>query len=449
MAITRKSLAILITVLALAVAAAPFGAGAMEDKLVVVTSYPPDTTNTVKAAFEKKHPGVKVEMLRKKTTAGIKYLQETAGNNRSDMFWASAPDAFEVLKGDNLLQKYEVKVKGIPEKVGAFPINDPEGYYKGFAASGYGIMWNTRYLKAKKLPVPKTWADLAKPVYHGHVGMSAPSRSGTTHLTVETLLQGKGWAEGWATWKAIAGNFKTVTERSFGVPDGVNSGQFGIGIVIDFFGLSSEASGFPVKFLYPPVTTLVPANIAIVNKAPHPKAAAAFIEFLMSSEGQEVLLDPKIRRLPVNPATYAKAPADFPNPFKDKSLGAAVKFDLELSKNRYNVINSLFDVMVTYRLDDLRAATKAIQNAEATMGGKSNAEARKLIDEAKALVAAVPIEAAQASQSDFNKIFKKKRKKATTKVTGRQAEIEQAWDAKVKANYTKARSLAEKAASML
>ena len=449
MVIRRKRFIILLAALALAVAAAPFSAGAVENKLVIVTSYPPDTTNTVKAAFEKKHPGVKVEMLRKKTTAGIKYLQETAGNNRSDMFWASAPDAFEVLKGDGLLQKYEVKVKGIPQKVGAFPINDPEGYYKGFAASGYGIMWNTRYLKAKKLPVPKTWADLAKPVYHGHVGMSAPSRSGTTHLTVETLLQGLGWEKGWAVWKAIAGNFKTVTERSFGVPDGVNSGQFGIGIVIDFFGLSSEASGFPVKFLYPPVTTLVPANIAIVTKAPHPKAAGAFIEFLMSSEGQEVLLDPKIRRLPVNPATYAKAPADFPNPFKDKSLGAAVKFDLELSKNRYNVINSLFDVMVTYRLDDLRAATKAIQNAEATMGGKSNAEARKLIDQAKALVAAVPIEAAQAGQDDFNSIFKKKRKKATTKVTGRQAEIEQAWDAQVKANYGKARSLAEKAASML
>ena len=449
MVMTRRALGVVMALLALAVAAAPFSAGAMESKLVIVTSYPPDTTNTVKAAFEKKHPGIKVEMLRKKTTAGIKYLQETAGNNRSDMFWASAPDAFEVLKGDSLLQKYEVKVQGIPEKVGAFPINDPEGYDKGFAASGYGIMWNTRYLKAKKLPVPKTWADLAKPVYHGHVGMSAPSRSGTTHLTVETLLQGLGWEKGWATWKAIAGNFKTVTERSFGVPDGVNTGQFGIGIVIDFFGLSSEASGFPVKFLYPPVTTLVPANIAIVKNAPNPKAAGAFIEYLLSAEGQQVLLDPKIRRLPVNPATYAKAPADFPNPFKDKSLGAAVKFDLELSKNRYNVINSLFDVMVTYRLKDLRAATKAIQDAEATIAGKSSSAAQKLIDEAKALVAAVPIEAAQASESDFNSIFKKKRKKATTKVTGRQAEIEQAWDAKVKANYNQAATLAKKAASML
>jgi ABC-type Fe3+ transport system substrate-binding protein len=415
------------------------------DKLVIVTSYPTDTTVTVGKAFTKA-TGIKVEMLKKKTTAGIKYLQATASNNTSDMFWASAPDAFEVLKGDGLLQKYKVKVKGIPKKVGAFPINDPEGYYKGFAASGYGFMWNTRYLKAKKLPVPKSWADLAKPIYHGHVGMSAPSRSGTTHLTVETLIQGLGWEKGWSLLKNIGGNFKTVTARSFGVPDGVNSGQFGIGIVIDFFGLSSQASGFPVDFLYPKVTTLVPANIAIVKNAPNRKAAAAFIEYLLSPEGQEVLLDPKIRRLPVNPKTYAKAPKGFPNPFKDKSIGAAVKFDLALSKSRYNVVNSLFDTMVTYRLKELRSATKAIQKAEAK--AKGNPAAKKMLAQAKALVAKMPISAKKASEKSFNKIFKKKRKKKTTKVTGRQAQFEQAWDAEIKANYAKAKALAEKAASM-
>ena len=428
----------------------------IDGKLTIVTSYPPDTTNTVKKVFEAKYPGIQVEMLKKKTTAGIKYLQETAANNTSDMFWASAPDAFEVLKGDNLLQKYEVKVGGIPEKVGAFPIHDPDGYYKGFAASGYGIMWNTRYMKAKKLPIPKRWADLAKPVYHGHVGMSAPSRSGTTHLTVETLLQGEGWENGWSLWKAIAGNFKTVTERSFGVPDGVNSGQFGLGVVIDFFGLSSQASGFPVEFLYPPVTTLVPANIAIVKGAPNRAAAAAFIEFLLSVEGQEVLLDPKIRRLPVNPDTYAKAPADFPNPFKDKTLGAAVKFDLMLSKGRYNVINSMFDVMITYRLDELRAATRAIQKAEeklqwSLIDGVANApndEAKKLIQEARALVDALPITESKAGEKGFNSIFKKKRKKATTKVSGRQAEVEQEWDSQVKANYAQAEKLAGQAVAL-
>ena len=422
---------------------------ALEDKLVVVTSFPKDLTRKFKKAFEKKHPGLKVEMLKKKTTAGIKYIQETASNNSSDLFWASAPDAFEVLKGDGLLQKYRPNAPGIPDKVGAYPINDPDGYYSGFAAAGYGIMWNKRYLKAKKLPVPHDWDDLMKAVYHGHVGMSAPSRSGTTHLTVETLLQGEGWEKGWEKWKFIAGNFKTVTERSFGVPDGVNSGDFGIGIVIDFFGLSSKASGFPVDFVYPKVTTLVPANVGIIKNAPHPQAARAFIDFLLSDEGQTILLDKKIMRLPVNPKAYAKAPPGFPNPFKDHSIGAAVKFDVLKSKARYNLVNSMFDVMITYRLDDLRNAVKAIQDAEAKLAGNNNPKAGAMIEEARALVAALPITEAQAADPAFAGIFKKKRKKATDKVTGRQAEVEQKWDEMVKANYAKARRLAEQAASML
>lgn len=437
-----------IGLLAISLGAAQW-AHALEDKLVIVTSFPKDLTQAFEQAFEAKHPGVAVEVLNKKTTAGVKYIQETATANTTDLMWASAPDAFEVLKGDGLLSAYRSNAQGIPDRVGSYPINDPDGYYLGFAASGYGMMWNTRYLKAKKLPEPKEWEDLAKPEYFGHLGMSAPSRSGTTHLTVETLLQGEGWDKGWALWKEIAGNFKTVTERSFGVPDGVNSGQFGIGIVIDFFGFSSQATGFPVEFRYPTVTTLVPANIAIVKNAPHPEAAGAFIDFLLSPEGQEILLDPKIRRLPVNPATYAKAPADFPNPFKDSSIGARVKFDVDKSKARYNLVNSLFDVMITYRLEDLQAATKAIQEAEAALAGSPNAQAMDLVKEAKSLVAALPITEAQALDPEFSAVFKKKRKKKTDQVTGRQAEVEQEWDSLVKTNYERAKELAEQAEGML
>ncbi len=417
------------------------------DKLVVVTSFPKDLTNVFKEAFEKKYPGMTVEMLKKKTTAGVKYIQETASNNTSDIFWASAPDAFEVLKGDGLLAKYEVKATGIPDKVGVFPINDPDGYYKGFAASGYGFMWNTRYLKAKKLPEPAEWEDLAKPVYFGHVGMSAPSRSGTTHLTVETVLQGLGWEDGWALWKRIGGNLKTVTERSFGVPSGVNSGDFGIGIVIDFFGFSSKASGYPVEFRYPSTTTLVPANIAIVANAPHPEAAAAFIEFVLSPEGQRLLLDPKIRRLPVRPEIYAEAP-DLPNPFEG-DIGASVAFDVKKSKARYNLVNSLFDVMITYRLDDLQAATKALQDAEAALAAKPNEEAAKLVARGWELVAALPIDEAKSLDPEFAGVFKKKRRKATDEVTGRQAEVEQEWDDFVRANYAEAKALAEQALAMV
>ena len=134
--ILTRNLLVACAALIVGIMAVPFQAVAAEDTLVIVTSYPTDTTVTVKAAFEKKHPGITVEILNKKTSAGIKYLQETAGNNQSDMFWASAPDAFEVLKGDDLLQKYQVKVKGIPEKVGSFPINDPGRLLQGLCRLG-------------------------------------------------------------------------------------------------------------------------------------------------------------------------------------------------------------------------------------------------------------------------------------------------------------------------
>ena len=64
-------------------------------------------------------------------------------------------------------------------------------------------MWNDRYAKANKLPDPREWQDLAKPAYFDHVSIAAPSRSGTTHLTIETILQGEGWDKGWRTIKEI------------------------------------------------------------------------------------------------------------------------------------------------------------------------------------------------------------------------------------------------------
>ena len=225
-------------------------------------------------------------------------------------------------------------------------------------------MYNTRYLRANNLPAPKEWDDLKKPIYFGHVGISAPSRSGTTHLTVETILQGEGWDKGWATLLEIGGNLAQVSDRSFGVPDAVNSGQYGIGIVIDFFGLSAKASGFPVEFVYPTVTTIVPANVGIIANAKNQKAAEAFVEFLLSDEGQQILLDPKIQRLPVRLATYDKAPAGYPNPFKDASLGAKVNFNADVSEARYELLNSLYDRLVTFRLKELNAAWKAIHDAE-------------------------------------------------------------------------------------
>ena len=423
----------------------PTLAQAPAGKVTIVTSFSKDVTEPFKKAFEAAYPGVTLEVQNRNTNAGVRFVQETKANNQVDLFWASAPDAFEVLKSNGLLQAYKPNTPGIPAKIGPYNINDPDGMYFGFAASGYGIMWNERYMRANRLPEPKEWSDLAKPDYFDHVMITTPSRSGTTHLTVETILQGEGWDKGWATMKAFSGNMRSITDRSFGVPDAVNSGQVGLGIVIDFFAFSAKAAGFPVKFVYPSVSTIVPANVAIVANPPNQAAARAFVDFMLSDKGQETLLQPAVSRLPVNPAIYAKAPEGYPNPFKGSVGLPGFQFDVGVSGKRYAVVDTLYDQLITFNLEPLKAVTKAMHEVEGRLAKKENAAARALIGEARALIAKMPITEAEAASAAITDSFKGST--AQSKAP-RQAELEQKWASFAKENYAAAAAKVAEAAKL-
>src|SRR5205085_4621731 len=97
---------------------------AFADSITVVTSFPKELTEAYKKAYEKKYPNDKVEILNKGTSQGMAFVREQAAGSRPEIFWVSAPDAFEVLAGEKLLAKVDPGVAGIPEKVGAYPIND-------------------------------------------------------------------------------------------------------------------------------------------------------------------------------------------------------------------------------------------------------------------------------------------------------------------------------------
>ena len=410
----------------------------LADTVTVVTSFPKELTAAYKKAYEATYPNDKLEVLNKNTAAGIAYVREQPPGSRPEVFWVSAPDAFEVLSSGKLLTRIGIGDPALPQKIGNYPVNDPEGYYRGQALAGYGLMWNTRYLKANNLPEPKEWADLVKPVYFGHLAISSPSRSGTTHLTVETILQAEGWNRGWEQLLAICGNSAAITERSFGVPDGVSNGQFGIGLVIDFFGLAAKNSGMPVEFVYPSQTAIVPANIGLIEGARSPDAGRRFIDFTLSEEGQMLLLDPKISRLPVLPSVYAKAPAGYPNPFTGR-IQAKVNFDSNLSESRYYVVLSLFDQMITFRHKELVAAQKEIHEAEKRLGGRPNAQ----LAEAKRLALLPAIDEKQAADRKLLELFKAN--KADAAASQAKARVEEEWAAKIKANYTRAAELAKSA----
>ncbi|RMX10779.1 extracellular solute-binding protein [Vandammella animalimorsus] len=425
-------------------ASAALGLGAQAGTVTVITPFPKELTGAYKAAFEKAHPDIKLEILNKNTVAGIAYVRESAAGKRPDVFWASAPDAFEVLAQGELLEQIEgIANADVPATIGSFPVNDPKGLFLGQALAGYGIMYNQRVLKARKLDAPKTWADLLGPQWFGLVGLTSPSRSGTTHLTVETILQGQGWQQGWNTMLRMSGNAAALTDRSFGVPDGINNGQFGAGPVIDFFGLSSKYSKFPVEFVYPEETAIVPANIGLIAGAANAEEGKKFIAYALSQQGQQLLLKPEISRLPVLP--YDKltgVPEGYPDP-QQIAARSKVQFDVNLSKSRYFIVQSLFDQTITFRLDDLRSATKAIHEAEARLQKAPSEQGQKLLDEAKQLAFSPVISAEQAADKELQALFAADKKDA--QVNQQLSKLQGEWNSQAKANYEKATELAKQA----
>ena len=398
-------------------------AARLTGQLVIVTSFPAPVFSRFRQEFEALHPQVKIFIRSKKTSAAIAFIEERP-SEAADLLWASAPDAFEVLKqSGSLLPVFRSTPNG--PSIAGYPLDDPDGYYKGFAISGYGLMWNRPYLIRRGLPEPADWSDLMDPRYAGHIGITAPSRSGTTHLIVETILQTNGWEAGWAALSEIGGNLATITARSFGVMDGVRAGRFGIGPVVDFFALSARALGAPVDFIYPAGTPFLPANIAIVKRTTNLEAARGFVEFLLSEAGQRLLLEPEISRLPVRPSIYADAPPDYPNPFDETLIKKGIRFDSQLSRQRYHLVNALFDAMVTFRIQGLRRTWAMIHRAEAALKGTDATQMQDDIARARRLAGQVPVTGQAAADGSFTSVFA--RRGPGLGVSARQLETEARW----------------------
>ena len=105
-------------------------AAAPAKEVVIVTSFPKELFETYKKTFEAKHPGINVVVNSKQTNAGVTYLRETKAKPEADIFWVSAPDAFQTLQSEGLLEKYappkEIMAR-IPAKIGNFQFTIPMG----------------------------------------------------------------------------------------------------------------------------------------------------------------------------------------------------------------------------------------------------------------------------------------------------------------------------------
>jgi iron(III) transport system substrate-binding protein len=249
-------------------------------KLVLYTSQPDRDAQRTVEGFRKKNPGVEVEIFRSGTTEVMSKLMAeiAAGAPRADVLLIADALSMERLKAAHRLMAYaQADVREFPPD--AF---DKDKTYFGTKIITTGIIVNT------SAPMrPKSWKDLLSSQAKGQVALPSPLYSGAAAIHMAALTQNP--AIGADYYDKLAQNGAVALRGNGAVLNAVAGGQKMYGIIVEFMALNAKAKGSPVDFVFPAEgVSIVTEPTAILSTTKNPQAAKAFVDFLLSREGQEL-----------------------------------------------------------------------------------------------------------------------------------------------------------------
>ncbi len=228
-----------------------------------------------------------------------------------DVAWGGGPTLFDELIAAGLLSKMngtymEEVAARVPDEIAGAPMkrNDTDGDNLWIAAaiSSFGFTVNNETWAAKSLPWPSTWENLTSPdYYHPTATIAMGNAPGTTSNTriYEIIVQKFGWDLGWDTLTWMGGNAK-IYGGSVQTQTAVETGEVAVGMTIDFYGYTSMYKYSYCQYVLPENGSICNGDpIAIPTTCQHREAAEAFIDFVLSPEGQSQWLRPTINRMPV------------------------------------------------------------------------------------------------------------------------------------------------------
>ncbi|MEK5271921.1 ABC transporter substrate-binding protein [Aeribacillus sp. FSL K6-8394] len=245
------------------------------------TSQPDEDAQRLVTAFNEKYPEVKVNTFRSGTEEVIAKLQaeKEAGNIQADVLLVADAVTFESLKNDDLLLSYKSKeAEQIPDQ-----FIDSDGMYTGTKVMATVLAVNTNSVKN----IPDSWNVLTESDAKGKAIMPSPFYSGAAAYNLGVFTRQNDL--GWDFFKRLKENGMAVTKGNGGVLKSVASGEKQYGIVVDYLAARAKKEGSPVEFIYPkegvPVIT---EPIGIMKDTKNEEAAKAFVDFVLSEEGQKL-----------------------------------------------------------------------------------------------------------------------------------------------------------------
>jgi iron(III) transport system substrate-binding protein len=251
-----------------------------EGKMVWYTSVPVETAQKIGNLFEKK-TGIQLELFRSGGSNILRRFQQEAdaGKVFVDVLTHSEPAAARVMARKGLFVPFK------PEGFDKVPneVKDPNGNY---IAQRLNVM--AMYVRDDKLPradQPKTWSDLVAPKYKGKMVMADPSFSSLLVTVVGMLAK----EHGWQYFEKLRANDIMLVAGNQQVADMVKRNERVIAVGADAAYVAESRKALSISVIYPADGAfLIPSPSSVVKGSPHPNAAKAFAEFMLSKAVQEL-----------------------------------------------------------------------------------------------------------------------------------------------------------------
>ena len=252
-------------------------------------------------------------------------------NPRADVVWGTAATSLMLADQAGIVKPYAPK--GLERVRPKMRDSNNPPHWVGIKAWMTGFCVNTEEIKALKLPVPHSMADLVKPVYRGQLIMPNPNSSGTGFLTVSAILQMMGEKKGWEYLDKLHANICRYTHSGSKPCKLAGAGEIPIGISFAYRGFKQKAKGEPVLTIFPKEGSGwdVEANALIKKKHIKP-AAKVFLDWAISPEVMKAYGK-------VYPVTAYPSGNPIPEGFPKNPEAQLIKNDFDwAARNRHRIL---------------------------------------------------------------------------------------------------------------
>lgn len=301
-----------------------------ETELTVYTAIEAEDLKRYAETFNQDHPDIKLNFIRDSTGVITAKLLAEKDNPQADVVWGLAATSLLVLKSEGMLEAYAPK--GADQLKPNFVDSDNPPSWVGMDAWAASICFNTVEGQKLGLAAPKSWKDLTKPEYKGHVVMPNPASSGTGYLDVSSWLQLFGEKDGWTYMDGLHQNVAAYTHSGSKPCKMAAAGETVIGISFEFRAAKSKADGAPIDIIIPEegIGWDMEAS-AIVAGTSKEEAAKTLLDWSVSKKANEMY---NVGYAVVAMPGVAKPVAHLPADIEAKMI----KNDFEWAANHRNAI---------------------------------------------------------------------------------------------------------------